>query len=120
MIKFAVRGLLARKLRTILTALGVVLGVALVSGTYVLTDSISTAFNSIFEETYKNTDVAVTGKPAFSASDQGNGANSALSSARGAGSTLLARGLMPLPSPSTPRYRLRRRAPHMEARLRAS
>ena len=77
MIKFAVRGLLARKLRTILTALGVVLGVALVSGTYVLTDSISTAFNSIFKETYKNTDVAVTGKPAFSASDQGNGANSA-------------------------------------------
>jgi len=76
-IKFAVRGLLARKLRTILTALGVVLGVALVSGTYVLTDSISTAFNSIFKETYKNTDVAVTGKPAFSASDQGNGANSA-------------------------------------------
>ena len=63
MIKFAVRGLLARKLRTILTALGVVLGVALVSGTYVLTDSISTAFDSIFKQTYKNTDVAITGKP---------------------------------------------------------
>ena len=62
MIKFAVRGLLARKLRTVLTALGVVLGVALVSGTYVLTDSISTAFNSIFKETYKNTDAAVTGQ----------------------------------------------------------
>ena len=53
MIKFAVRGLLARKLRTILTALGVVLGVALVSGTYVLTDSISTAFDSIFKQTYQ-------------------------------------------------------------------
>ncbi len=77
MIKFAVRGLLARKLRTILTALGVVLGVALVSGTYVLTDSISTAFDSIFKQTYKNTDVAVTGKPAFSGGDQGNGTNSA-------------------------------------------
>ena len=48
MIKFAVRGLLARKLRTVLTAIGVVLGVALVLGTYVLTDSISTAFDSIF------------------------------------------------------------------------
>jgi putative ABC transport system permease protein len=72
-IRFAVRGLLARKLRTVLTALGVVLGVALVSGTYVLTDSISTAFNSIFKETYKNTDLAVTGKPAFTASDNSTG-----------------------------------------------
>ena len=33
--------MLARKLRTALTAIGIVLGVALVSGTYVLTDSIS-------------------------------------------------------------------------------
>jgi putative ABC transport system permease protein len=68
-IGFAVRGLLARKLRTVLTALGVVLGVALVSGTYVLTDSISTAFDSIFKETYRNTDLAVTGKAAFAAGD---------------------------------------------------
>ncbi|HZC71154.1 MAG TPA: FtsX-like permease family protein [Jatrophihabitans sp.] len=66
MIKFAMRGLLARKFRTVLTALGVVLGVALVSGTYVLTDSISTAFDSIFEETYRNADAAITGKSAFS------------------------------------------------------
>ncbi len=66
MIKFALRGLLGRKLRTVLTALGVVLGVALVAGTYVLTDSISTAFDSIFKETYKNTDAAITGKSAFS------------------------------------------------------
>ncbi len=65
MIGFALRGLLARKLRTALTAIGVVLGVALVSGTYVLTDSISTAFDSIFSENYKNTDAAITGKTAF-------------------------------------------------------
>jgi putative ABC transport system permease protein len=65
MIKFALRGLLGRKLRSVLTALGVVLGVALVAGTYVLTDSISTAFDSIFEQTYKNTDAAITGKSAF-------------------------------------------------------
>jgi putative ABC transport system permease protein len=66
MIKFALRGLLARRLRTVLTALGVVLGVALVSGTYVLTDSISTAFDSIFKSTYRNADAAITGKSAFS------------------------------------------------------
>jgi putative ABC transport system permease protein len=66
MIKFALRGLLGRKLRTVLTALGVVLGVALVSGTYVLTDSITSAFDSIFEKTYQNSDAAITGKSAFS------------------------------------------------------
>lgn len=69
MIRFALRGLLGRKLRTALTAVGVVLGVALVSGTYVLTDSISSAFDSIFSENYKNTDAAITGKPAFELSD---------------------------------------------------
>ena len=43
MIRFALQGLLARKLRTALTAIGIVLGVSLISGTYVLTDSISSA-----------------------------------------------------------------------------
>ena len=76
MIKFALRGLLARKLRAVLTALGVVLGVALVSGTYVLTDSISTAFDSIFSETYRNTDAAITGKSAFTLGDNGSTAPS--------------------------------------------
>lgn len=71
MIKFALQGLLARKLRTALTAIGVVLGVALISGTYVLTDSITSAFDSIFTENYKNTDAAITGKNAFDPSDDG-------------------------------------------------
>jgi ABC-type antimicrobial peptide transport system permease subunit len=65
MIAFALRGLLARKLRTVLTALGVVFGVALMSGTYILTDSINDAFHSIFSQTYRNTDAAITGKEAF-------------------------------------------------------
>ena len=72
MIAFALRGLLARKLRTVLTALGVVLGVALMSGTFVLTDSIDDAFHSIFSQTYRNADAAITGKSAFSLSG-GNG-----------------------------------------------
>ncbi len=70
MISFALRGLLSRKLRTALTAIGVVLGVSLVSGTYILTDSISTAFDSIFKENYKNTDAAITGKPPFDLSSE--------------------------------------------------
>jgi putative ABC transport system permease protein len=62
---FALRGLLGRKLRTILTAIAIVLGVATVSGTYVLTDSINKAFHSIFYETRKGSDVVISGKSAF-------------------------------------------------------
>ena len=50
MTKFALKGLLARKLRTALTAIAIVLGVAMVSGTYVLTDSIDSAFDGIFTD----------------------------------------------------------------------
>ncbi|MFF0341806.1 ABC transporter permease [Kribbella sp. NPDC004875] len=76
MIRFALQGLLARKLRTALTAIGVVLGVSLISGTYVLTDSITSAFNSIFTQNYKNTDAAITGKTAFEAGQNGSTAPS--------------------------------------------
>jgi putative ABC transport system permease protein len=72
MIRFAVRALVQRKLRTVLTALAIVLGVAMVSGTYILTDSIGTAFDAIFSTTYKNTDAAITGKSAIGSSDNGN------------------------------------------------
>jgi putative ABC transport system permease protein len=64
MIRVALRGLLGRKLRAILTALAIVLGVTMVSGTYVLTDSIDAAFKNIFSQTYANTDAYVTGKAA--------------------------------------------------------
>ena len=40
MTRFALKALLGRKLRTVLSAFAIVLGVATVSGTYVLTDSI--------------------------------------------------------------------------------
>jgi putative ABC transport system permease protein len=63
--KFALKGMLGRKLRTMLTAIAIVLGVAMVSGTYVLTDSIDQAFDAIFGEIYKSTDATITGKTAF-------------------------------------------------------
>jgi putative ABC transport system permease protein len=66
MIRAELRGLLGRKLRTILTAVAIVLGVAMVSGTYVLTDSIDKAFGSIFTDVRKGSDVVVTGKAATS------------------------------------------------------
>ncbi len=64
MIRFATRSLLARKLRTTLTALAIVLGVAMMSGTYVLTDTIDKAFSSIFDDSYAGVDVVVSGQTA--------------------------------------------------------
>ena len=64
MIRVALRGLAGRKLRAVLTSLAIVLGVAMMSGTYVLTDTIDAAFNSIFDESYAGTDVVVSGRGA--------------------------------------------------------
>ena len=64
MIGVALKGLGGRKLRTALTMFAISLGVAMVSGTYVLTDTIDKAFNGIFQESYANTDVVVSGKTA--------------------------------------------------------
>ena len=70
MTKFALKGLLGRKLRTALTALAIVLGVAMISGTYVLTDSIDSAFDTIFTEVRKGSSAVVTGKAAFDLSGE--------------------------------------------------
>ena len=75
MTRFSIRGIFSRKLRTALTAIAIVLGVAMVCGTYVLTDSISQAFDSIFASTYENTDAVVTGKRAFTGSENGDAVN---------------------------------------------
>ena len=71
MIRFTLKGLATRKLRTALTAIAIVLGVSLVTGTYILTDSIKSAFNGIFTEVYRGTDATVTGKSAFDLSSKG-------------------------------------------------
>jgi putative ABC transport system permease protein len=65
MIRVALAGILGRKLRTALTAFAVVLGVGMVSGTLVLTDSIDKAFNFIFTDVRKGSDVVVSGKSPF-------------------------------------------------------
>src|SRR2546421_4021996 len=61
----ALRGLMNRKLRASLTAFAIVLGVAMISGSFILTDTISKAFNSISTQSYKNADVIISGKSAF-------------------------------------------------------
>jgi putative ABC transport system permease protein len=62
----ALRGLWGRKLRTILTGFAIVLGIATISGTFVLTDSITHAFHAIFSNIYNGTDASITGKSAVS------------------------------------------------------
>ncbi|MGI8507190.1 MAG: ABC transporter permease [Solirubrobacteraceae bacterium] len=65
MLRVALKGLATRRLRSALTALAIVLGVALMAGTYVLTDSITGAFNSIFQTVYRGTDATITGRNAI-------------------------------------------------------
>ncbi|MGH9013004.1 MAG: ABC transporter permease [Acidimicrobiia bacterium] len=57
--KATIRGMFARKVRLTLTALAVLLGVAFVSGTYVLTDTLRQSFDVVFDETVSGVDVVV-------------------------------------------------------------
>jgi putative ABC transport system permease protein len=68
-IRVALKGLLGRKLRTSLTAIAIVLGVAMVAGTFMLTDSINKAFDSIFTDVRQGSNAVISGKTAFSISD---------------------------------------------------
>jgi putative ABC transport system permease protein len=72
-IRVALRGLLGRKLRATLTAVAIVLGVAMVSGTYVLTDSIDRAFDNIFSDSRQGSNAVISGKSAFDLTE-GSGA----------------------------------------------
>jgi putative ABC transport system permease protein len=68
--KVIIRGFLGRKLRSVLTALAIILGVAMIVGSAVLTDQIRGAFDGIFLQARKGTDVVVTKKATFK-DDQG-------------------------------------------------
>jgi len=56
----AVRSLWARKVRALITTIAVVIGVAFIAGSYVLTDTIFAAFDEIFSESLKGTSVVIT------------------------------------------------------------
>jgi putative ABC transport system permease protein len=62
--KVALRGLLTRKLRSVLTGFAVVIGVAFVVGTLVFTDTIDESFKNLFERTQQGVDVSVEGRQA--------------------------------------------------------
>ena len=78
MIRITLRALATRKLRTILTSLAIILGVAMIAGTYVLTDQIDRGFKQIFTDAYKGIDVTVARKTAFTETGGSGGGTVAL------------------------------------------
>jgi putative ABC transport system permease protein len=59
MLALVLRGFLQRKVRVLLTAIAIALGVALMAGTYILTDTINHSFADIFSTAYKGDAVVV-------------------------------------------------------------
>ena len=68
------KGLIAHKLRFLLTAIAVILGVAFISGTFVFTATIQQTFDDLIANIYKGTDAQVRGPEVFK-NDQGPGAS---------------------------------------------
>jgi putative ABC transport system permease protein len=73
MIAVALKGLAARKVRALLTAFAVVIGVSMVSGTFILTDTMQKTFDGLFAASYDKTDAVIDGKEIVKNSTTGNG-----------------------------------------------
>jgi putative ABC transport system permease protein len=65
------KGLLAHKLRLVLTALAIILGVTFISGTYVLTDTLHNTFSGLFSNIYSKVDFQVRGVAQFGSGSSG-------------------------------------------------
>lgn len=65
MFKASLKGVWAHKLRLALTALAIILGVGLISGVYVYTDTIGKAFEGIFADAFEGVDIVVTAESDF-------------------------------------------------------
>ena len=74
MIAVALKGLAGRKVRALLTALAVVIGISMVSGTYILTDTMQKSFDGLFAATYDKTDAVISGKEIVKDSTTGSSA----------------------------------------------
>jgi putative ABC transport system permease protein len=70
MTRVALRGITTRRLRTVLTALAIVLGVAMVSGSYTLTDTMRGAADSLSSSAYDGTAAVVSAKTAFKVDEE--------------------------------------------------
>ncbi|MGH2734727.1 MAG: ABC transporter permease, partial [Actinomycetota bacterium] len=65
MFRTTLKGLMAHKLRMLLTALAVVLGVGFIAGTYILTDTMNKTFDNLFTDITEGDDVYVRAEKAF-------------------------------------------------------
>ncbi len=65
MLTLVLRGFMQRKLRVLLTGIAIALGVALMAGTYVLTDTINRSFAGIFQSANRGHDVVITPNKPF-------------------------------------------------------
>lgn len=65
MLRTVWKSILAHKMRLLSTTLSIVLGVAFIAGTYVLTDTMRAAFDDLFSSTTAGIDVAVRGEAEF-------------------------------------------------------
>ena len=65
MATLVLRGFAERRVRALLTGVAIALGVALMAGTYILTDTIDHAFSEVFATSFKNKAVVVTPKEAL-------------------------------------------------------
>src|SRR5581483_6173765 len=65
MLRTTLKGILAHKLRIAMTALAVSLGVAFLTGTLVLNDTMRTTYDKLFTSVYAGTDAVVRQKAAF-------------------------------------------------------
>ena len=74
MIAVALKGLAGRNVRALLTALAVVIGISMVSGTYILTDTMQKSFDGLFTEASAQTDAVISGKEVVENSTSGSGA----------------------------------------------
>jgi len=66
MLRVSLKGVWAHKVRLVLTALAIILGVGLISGVYVYTDTIGKAFDGIFADAYSGVDIAIGTESEFS------------------------------------------------------
>jgi putative ABC transport system permease protein len=65
MLRASLKGVWAHKLRLALTALAIVLGVGFVSGTYIYTDTIGSAFDGIFADAFEGIDIVISAESDF-------------------------------------------------------
>ncbi|HJX07562.1 MAG TPA: FtsX-like permease family protein [Actinomycetota bacterium] len=77
MLRATIKSLFARKLRLVLTALAVVLGVGMTAGSFILTDTALKSFDDLFGTVFAGTSVVVQAPTAFDPTGGGGGGGGA-------------------------------------------